>query len=267
MDMKLAENIKIVYYNIIFTYKIHIKWLPKKNAVLENIIMPIIQGIFYILVADYISSGDIIYYITGSLCFTAVNASMSTVSVMISAERRFGTLSATIGSVYHSFFLFLGRILYSCGVGYVRFLATYLALFAIFIPDQMKWKGFLQYTVIYLLLCISLGGIGYFIGIIGMVKRNMMGINSIISRLLLLMSGVYFSIHTLPVWVRWCSYLSPLYYGIELSRNIVVYGNYEHVLLDVSMMMLLGVGYMLAGVFYFQKIERQILRDNQLDMF
>ncbi len=84
--------------------------------ILENLILPVLSGIFYVAVADYISDRDIIFYVSGSICFTAVGASVGGISMLISSERRFGTLYATIGSVFHPIYLFLGRILYWCAV-------------------------------------------------------------------------------------------------------------------------------------------------------
>lgn len=265
--MKLEEYIKIIYYNIIFTYKIHIKWLPKKNAILENLIMPVIRGIFYVLVANYISSGAIIYYITGTLCFTAVDSNIGGVSTLISSERRFGTLHTTITSIYNPVFLFLGRIIYWCIIGYIRFLSTYFVLFTIFLPEQMKLNTFFIYSIIYFFICLSLSGIGYLMGIIGMAKRNIMGISNVISTLLLLISGVYFNYDVLPVFIQWCHYLSPLYYGIELCRNVILYQIYNTVFQDILMMLVLGSAYMLIGIFSFKKIEHSILKESQLNNF
>lgn len=265
--MRIKEYGKIVLYSIIFTYKIHIKWLPKINAVLENMIMPVIRGIFFILVADFINDKEIIFYITGTLCFTAVDASIGGVSTLISSEKRFGTLYTVMGSVYHSVFLFWGRIIYWCMIGYVRFLVSYFILFFIFLPDQICMLDFFWYSFIYFIISISLSGIGYFIGILGMMKRNIMGLSNLISTLLLMFSGVYFSVEILPSAFRWCSYFSPLFYGIRLSRNIMIDHSYSNVFSDIVKMLLLGIGYMAIGILYFGKIEKWILMDGRIDNF
>lgn len=265
--MKLIGYLKIIYYNIIFTYKIHIKWLSKENAVLENLVMPAISAIFYILVANYISNGDIIYYVSGAICFTAVDSSIGGVSTLISAERRFGTLHTMIGSVYNPVFSLLGRIIYWCTVGYVRFLSTYFSLFLLFYPSGITFKSFILYSIIYFLISASLSGIGYMIGIIGLMKRNIMGITNIITSVLLLISGVYFSNQSFPATIRWISYLSPLYYGTSLCRNVIVYHVFSTVMMDLCLMLGLGIVYFIIGVHFYDKIEKYILKNSLLDSF
>lgn len=239
--MKIKEYCRIILYSIIFTYKIHIKWLPRINAILENMIMPVIRGIFFILVADFINDKEIIFYLTGTLCFTAVDASIGGVSTLISSEKRFGTLYTVMGSIYHFVFLFLGRMIYWCIIGYVRFLISYFVLFFIFLPDQIQINNFLWYSFIYFIISLSLSGIGYFTGILGMMKRNIMGLSNLISTFLLMFSGVYFSIEVLPSIFRWYAYFSPLFYGIRLSRNIMIDHNYIYVFSDIIKMLLLGI--------------------------
>lgn len=266
-NIRLVEYIKIVFYNIIFTYKIHIKWLPKKNAILENILMPVLQGLFYVLVANYMDSENIIYYIIGTLCFTAVNSNIDGVATLISSERRFGTLNTTITSVYNPIFIFLGRLLYWCIIGYIRFISTFTVLFFIFLKDKISLKIFIEFSIIYILICLALSGIGYMIGILGMAKRNIMGLSNVISSVLLLVSGVYFSKDILPKFISWIGYISPLYYGIEICRSVILNGIYENILGKILIMISLGTLYMIVGIICFNKIEKKILTDNQIESF
>ncbi len=263
----MIQKLKIIYYNVIFTYKIHIKWLPTMNMILENLILPVLSGIFYVAVADYISDRDIIFYVSGSICFTAVGASVGGISMLISSERRFGTLYATIGSVFHPIYLFLGRILYWCAVGYFRFMAVFFSLFLIFIPERLTFQVWLQNSLLYFLICIALSGIGYFVGIIGLRKRSVMGISSLVESLLLLFSEIYFSKELFPQYIRGLCNFSPLYYGVNICRNMLVYGRYDTVFRDILAMIAVGCAYMAAGTVYFHFIHKKILTEGKIDLF
>lgn len=263
----MIEKLKIIYYNIVFTYKIHIKWLPAMNVILENLILPVLSAMFYVAVADYISDMDIIFYVSGSICFTAVGASVGGISMLISSERRFGTLYATVGSVFHPVYLFLGRILYWCAVGYFRFMAVFLFLFFIFVPEQLTFQMWLQNSVLYLLICIALSGTGYLVGIIGLRKRSVMGISTLVESLLLLFSEVYFPKELLPQYIRGLCYFSPLYYGVTICRNLLLYHRYDTVFRDILFMLAVGSIYMAAGNVYFYVIQKKILTEGKIDLF
>lgn len=265
--MKLITNMKIIFYNFIFTYKVHIKWLPKLNMILENLIMPILSGLFFVVTADYISNENLIFYISGSICFTAVDACIGGVSMLISSERRFGTLYATVGSVFPPIYLFLGRMAYWCVIGYVRFLAVFFTLFLLFIPERLTFLLWIQCSIIYFMISISLSGIGYLVGIIGIKKRSIMGLCGAITSLILLFSQVYFSKELICPVIRNLCYLSPLYYGVIVCRDVIIYGKYDGILFNMLAMFAIGGAYMVAGNIYFHCILKKILIEDQLDIY
>lgn len=265
--MRLAANLKIIYYNFVFTYKIHIKWLPKMNMILENIILPVLSAIFYVMAADYISDLDIRYYVSGSICFTAVDACVGGISTLVSSERRFGTLHTTIGSVFQPFYLFLGRILYWCGIGYFRFQIVFFFLFFLFMPERLTLGVWLKCSLVYFLICIALSGIGYLIGIIGLHKRNIIGICGLVESLLLLFSEIYFPKEQLLPYARNLCCLTPLYYGVKVCRSILVYDRYDATFSNIAFMLVLGGMYMVMGNVYFHFIKNRILMQGQSDVY
>lgn len=267
--MKVSDIFRIIGMNLKFTYKIHIAWLPKINAILENVLFPSFESIFFILVSLYYNNDPrpISYYIIGSLCFTSINSSIDGVGMLIFAERRFGTLSHTMSSVFHSFWIFFGRVLYWTLIGYVRFLSTLLALYLVFGLDFFSLKTFLMFNVLYFFICLSNSGIGYMLGIIGMIKRSVLGYTQVISLMILLLSGVYFSTDLLPEILQHIGGLIPLTYGIEAARELIANGISDAFIQNLSYMLLTGVFFNVIGLMAYKKFEIDVIKKSKLDVF
>ena len=94
-----------------------------------------------------------------------------------------------------------------------------------------------------------------------------MGISSLVESLLLLFSEIYFSKELFPQYIRGLCNFSPLYYGVNICRNMLVYGRYDTVFRDIVAMIAVGGAYMAAGTVYFHFIHKKILTDGKIDLF
>ncbi len=266
--MLTRNSMRIVLYSIEFTYKIHVKWLPKINFVLETILFPSFQSLFYILIANYLNnSEELIYFIIGSLCVLSIDSSISGVSTLISSERRFGTVDNTITSSFNSSYIFLGRILYWCLLGYISFVSTFLILCIFFNTIIFSFNTFLIFSAFYIILCLANSGIGYMIGIVALVKRNVLGLSEIISSIIILLSGAYFSVDILPNFAIVLSKIVPLTYGVKAVRIILDNGLTLQCLYNIFGCLSLGLLYFIIGVVIYNKIEKNIILNSNFSIF
>jgi ABC-2 type transport system permease protein len=81
---------------------------------------------------------------------------------------------------------------------------------------------------------------------------------NIIKALVLLVSGVYYTIDVLPAWLRWMAYLSPAFYMLEGMRAALLNGADAAALWAPSIMPLLVTGLLTvpAGLWAFARAER-----------
>jgi len=87
----------------------------------------------------------------------------------------------------------------------------------------------------------------------------------VIQGLMLLVSGVYYPVSVLPVWLRWLSGLSPATYTLEAERMAILHGAGWSVLApDLVRLAVTGVVLVPLGLVVFHEAERYALRTGRL---
>jgi lipooligosaccharide transport system permease protein len=74
---------------------------------------------------------------------------------------------------------------------------------------------------------------------------------------MVLLSGVFFPIDTLPDTVQWLAKVMPLYHAISLVRPLMTGGEVSSVLLHLSVLIMFG-GF--AGVWATQRIKKRLIK-------
>lgn len=152
-------------------------------------------------------------------------------------------------------------------LGYIGFVSTFLILSVSFDIVIFDFKIFLIFSGFYVILCLANSGIGYMIGIVALVKRNVLGLSEIISLITILLSGAYFSIDILPNFAIVLSKIIPLTYGLKSVRIILNIGLTSDCLYNLFVCLFLGFLYFIIGIIIYNKIEKNIILNSDFSIF
>ena len=191
------------------------------------------------------------YFITGGAYMSYVSVAMNSFHSAIRSEQSMGTLEYLLMSDTP-----LWQVLTFSGI--TSFLWTTLNVGMIFIflvavfNVQMKINIWLSLFIL-VLSVICIGGIGLTSAGIIMVTKKGDPVSWTFTTLSGLVSGVFFPISILPIWIRWTSYMMPTTYAIRaLRKALLVNATFSSVKESVLILVLMSFITVPAGLLTFR---------------
>jgi ABC-2 type transport system permease protein len=180
-------------------------------------------------------------------------------------ERWEGTLEYTFMAPIRRYAQLLGAGIYAVAFGLVHtvFVLIVLALFFDLDLVAANWATVITFT---LLGTVSFMGIGIAASVLPLmyVERGAQMV-FVLQSLLLLVSGVYYSIDVLPDWMQALSVLSPATYVLDAVRHGLIDGvGVGQLLHDAWPLLLMGVIFIPLGLWAFGRAERYAKRTGKL---
>ncbi|CAM3829986.1 ABC transporter permease [Mesobacillus zeae] len=137
-------------------------------------------------------------------------------------ERTTGTLGRLMASPLRRWEIVAGYVI---GFGIFTMLqAVIIALYAIYVLDMAMYGAFGYVLLITLLLSLSALTLGILLSAFAQNEFQMMQFIPIVIVPQLFFSGL-FNLETISEWLRWIGLATPLYYGAEALRDVMVRGN------------------------------------------
>jgi ABC-2 type transport system permease protein len=136
------------------------------------------------------------------------------------ADREEGNLSYITTTPARFGLLWLGRSLYFAVEG----ILTVLLLSVLVLPRAMLAHSllhFLGYVLIVSVICLSLAGLGLFVGSLVYRTTYDMVVTMLATQALLLVSGVLAPAENLPSWIARLSLYTPLTHGLRAARMVI----------------------------------------------
>jgi ABC-2 type transport system permease protein len=180
-------------------------------------------------------------------------------------ERWEGTLEYTFMAPIRRWTQLLGSTLFAVIYGLVHTTVILLVLTAFFGLDLTQ-ADFVTAGVFMLIGSASFIGIGMMAAVLPLmyVERGAQ-MTFVIQSLLLLVSGVYYSISVLPEWMQVLSAFSPATYVLDGVRQGLVYGTpVTELLHDVWPLIVMAIVLIPLGVWVFGRAERYAKRTGRL---
>jgi ABC-2 type transport system permease protein len=183
----------------------------------------------------------------------------------IAWERWEGTLEYTMMAPVRRFSHLFGMALYAVlyGLVYTSFVLVVLALF---FGLDLSHADFMTGTVFMLIGSFSFVGIGFMAAILPLlyVERGSQ-MTFVLQSLLLLFSGVYYSIDVLPGWMQVVAHFSPGTYILDGVRHGLIEGVPIGALLhDVWPLVVMAIVLIPLGVWAFGRAEQYAKRTGKL---
>ena len=204
--------------------------------------------------------------LVGAIFWNYLSVVFSWIAETIQIERWEGTLEYTFMAPVHRSTHLLGAVAYAMIFGLIHTAAILLAV-AVFFPDLSFGQANLLTIVAFMVLgSFSLVGVAMLAAILPLlfVERGMQ-MAFVLQSVLLLISGVYYSIDILPGWMQVASWFSPATYTLDAVRKGLIDGVPLSALWgDVWPLLVMGTLFIPLGLWAFNRAERYAKRTGKL---
>jgi ABC-2 type transport system permease protein len=216
--------------------------------------------------ADQGSPRLILLLMVGAIFWNYLSVVFSWIAETISIERWEGTLEYTMMAPVRRSTHLLGCVAYAMVYGLIHTAAILVAM-VLFFPNLSVAHADLLTVVTFMLLgSFSFVGIAMLAAILPLlyVERGAQ-MTFVIQSVLLLVSGVYYSISVLPEWMQVLSHISPATYALDGVRKGLIDGVPVGQLLgDVWPLIVMGIFFIPLGIWAFGRAERYAKRTGKL---
>jgi ABC-2 type transport system permease protein len=193
---------------------------------------------------------------------------MSFGGMSIAAERLQGTLELLFLTPVSLFSFTFGKILSSAVSGMLSLVAVFfVGKFILDLPLHVEDP--LLFCVTVLLAVFTLATFGLVLASVYMLTRRVQYFMNLFQSMIYVLTGVFFPITLLPLWVRPFSYALSLTWALDAIRITVA----EHAWkssaywLDIGMVVILTGIYIFIAVLLYQYVRKTAVRDGKLSLF
>jgi ABC-2 type transport system permease protein len=202
----------------------------------------------------------------GAIFWNYLSVVFSWIAETISVERWEGTLEYTMMAPVHRSTHLLGSVAYAMVFGLVHTTAILVAMVVFFPNLSIASANILTVVTFFVLGSFSFVGIAMLAAILPLlyVERGAQ-MTFVLQSVLLLVSGVYYSVDVLPGWMQVISHLSPATYAIDGVRKGLIDGiPVSQLIGDVWPLIVMGTVLIPAGLWAFSRAERYAKRTGKL---
>ncbi len=208
------------------------------------------------LIGAHIGKEVVLYLVIGAMVWGFLSILFHEISESIAWERWEGTIEYTFMAPIHRFTHLIGNCLHAVVYGVIRS-TLILIIVVFFFGISIKGANLAGLIIILVVSGLSFVGLGLVAAILPLLSTEKGAYAThIFEAVLLLISGVYYEIEVLPVWIRPLSYVSPATYTLRAMRSALLDGACMSELLP-TILLLLGVGVVLIplGIIIFREAE------------
>jgi ABC-2 type transport system permease protein len=202
----------------------------------------------------------------GAIFWNYLSVVFSWIAETISVERWEGTLEYTMMAPIRRSSQLFGSVIYAMVYGLIHTSVIFIAL-VLFFPQLDLSQANPATAVTFMLLgSFSFVGIGMIAAILPLlyVERGAQ-MTFVLQSVLLLVSGVYYSVDILPPWMQVLSRLSPATYVLDGVRAGLIDGTpVNELLYDIVPLIVMGIVLIPFGLWAFGKAERYAKRTGKL---
>lgn len=224
VEKSLKKTLELEAIYVIWLREVK-RYLRAKERIISSLTMPI----FWFIVFGFglgrsiqLMEVDVPYFsfvapgiIVMSLLFTSI---MSGVSVIW--DREFGFLKEMLVAPISRLSIVIGRSLGGTTTALIQGLL--ILILSVALGVSITLQGLLMLIPVMIIISLGLVSLGLTIGSLMDTPEGFQLIMNFIIMPMFFLSGALFPINTLPLWIRWVSYLDPVTYGVEATRYIFI---------------------------------------------
>ena len=207
----------------------------------------------------------VLFLLLGTLVWAYLSAVLDDISLVITWERWEGTIEHTLMAPVSRAVHLIGMSIF----GVLHAIVRTLLIFAIAVPffsvdlGQANWFAA---AVVIVVGSVSVAGLGILTGVLPLLyPERGTQMSFMIQAVVLLISGVYYSVDVLPPWLRVFSYISPATYFLDGIRGAIIDGDGVRDLLGtLATLVLFGVILVPGSIAAFAVAEKWARKTGQL---
>jgi ABC-2 type transport system permease protein len=222
------------------------------------------------LTAEGIVSGTqandlVLFLLIGTLVWAYLSAVLDDISLVVTWERWEGTIEHTLMAPVPRVAHLIGTAVFGVLHALVR-TALIMAFSLPFFDVDLSGASWPSVVVVMLVGSLSLVGLGILAGVLPLLyPERGEQMSFMVQAVVLLVSGVYYSVETLPGWLEAVSYLSPATYLLRAVRGAVIDGDgLVDTADDVVIMLAFAVVLIPLSIVVFTAAERWAKRTGRL---
>ena len=207
----------------------------------------------------------ITYLLVGTLIWSYLSVIFYAISEMIAWERWEGTIEYTFMAPVSRTTHLVGTTLFAIVYGIIRTLII-LAIVASFFHLDLSGANLIGAVLLLLAGSVSFVGLGILAAVLPLLypERGTQMTNAA-AAILLLVSGVYYPVETLPGWLQTIALGSPATYVIEGMRSSLLRGEATVTLLPTVFTLIgVGIAIIMIGLVVFRHVEAYAKRAGRL---
>ncbi len=169
-------------------------------------------------------------------------------------ERTTGTLERLLASPLRRWEIVVGYLL---GFGIFTMLqSTIIVAYAIYVLEMLMEGAFVYVLIITLLLALTALTLGIFLSSFANNELQMMQFIPIIITPQLFFSGL-FHLETISAWLSWIGPVTPLYYGANALRDVMIRGyGWNEIYRDLLVLIAFSALFLLLNIFALKKYRK-----------
>lgn len=198
----------------------------------------------------------VLYLVVGALVWGFLSILFHEISESIAWERWEGTIEYTFMAPISRFVHLIGNCMYAVIYGVIRS-TLILIMIVLFFRISIQNANIPALLVILVVSGLSFVGLGLIAAVLPLLSTEKGAYAThIFEAGLLLISGVYYEIDVLPVWIRPLSYISPATYTLRAMRAALLKGaGFNELLPSILLLLLIGVILIPLGIIIFRQAE------------
>jgi ABC-2 type transport system permease protein len=205
------------------------------------------------------------FLLIGTLIWSYLSMVFDLLSETVQWERWEGTIEYTFMSPASRITQLIGMGVYAIAYAMARSVVM-LGAISLFFDLSLGDANFLGAFMILAICSLSLVGFGMVAAVMPLLSPEKgQQVTSIVTAILLLISGIYYSIDVLPGWMQPLSKISPVYYALDGIRNTLLDGmSFSSQWDNIWPLLVMGVVFPPLGVWLFQRGEMFAKRTGRL---
>jgi len=202
----------------------------------------------------------------GALVWSYLGMVFELLIEMVQWERWEGTIEYTFMAPLSRPMHLVGTGLFAVLYGIVRTAILWVVLTAFFFDLHLSNPNYLGALLILGIASVSFIGIGMMTSVLPLISPEKgVQLGFIAQGVLLVVSGVYYSVEVLPQWMQWLSVISPATYALRVIRSAIIDGAPVSSLWgDIWPLIVIGIVAVPLGLWIFRTGERYAKRHGKL---
>jgi len=205
------------------------------------------------------------FLLIGTLLWSYLSMIFDLLSETVSWERWEGTIEYTFMSPASRVSQLLGMGMYAIAYGIVRTIVM-LGAISLFFDLALGGANFAGALALLAICSVSLVGFGMVAAVMPLLSPEKgQQVTSIFTAVLLLISGIYYSVDVLPGWMQPLAVISPMYYALDGIREMLQEGaSFSSQWHNIWPLLIMGMIFPPLGMWLFQQGELFAKRTGRL---